>query len=248
MNVLDEILKSMDHDAPVGEVRRGLHWTAVVSRQCGLASSLVENVCHNEEEGEGYRPLSDFTALELARYCLLEDPSKASLGIAAINSLIEPDLASSVEGDGLKLIGGVAAGKNIGVIGHFPFLEELRKVAANLWIIEKQPRPGDVPEEKGKDVLPQCDIVVISSTTLVNHTFAGILEHCRHDSLKMLLGPTTPLTKVLFDHGIDILSGSLVTDKTVILKYISEGANFRAMKRTGGIRFVTLARDRRIMI
>ncbi len=115
--------------------------------------------------------------------------------------------------------------------------------ARHLWIIEKQPRPGDYPEQAGETFLPQSDIVVISGTTLLNRTLPGILALCRKDSVRMLLGPTTPLSEVLFDYGIDILAGSLVTDRDTVLRSVSEGASFRQIKKKGGIRLLTLIKD-----
>jgi len=63
----------------------------------------------------------------------------------------------------------------------------------------------------------------------------------------MLLGPTTPLSDILFDYGIDILSGSIVTDQDAVLRGVSEGDTFRRMKKTGGIRFVTMLKDNKII-
>ena len=245
MEILKSIVDSIHGNSPVTEVMRGLHWTAVVSRRCGLASAMPHGVCHNEKEDAGTGSLTDMTALELAGRCFSDEASEASLGFAAINSLLEINTGKCSGSEGLQLIGEMAQDKNISVIGHFPLLEELRKTAKNLWIIEKQPRPGDVPEENSPDYLPRSDIVVISSTTLINHTLPGILGLCKKGSLKMLLGPSTPMTEVLFDYGIDILSGSIITDKERILKSIAEGANFRSIKKTGAVRFVTMTKGRR---
>lgn len=59
----------------------------------------------------------------------------------------------------------------------------------------------------------------------------------------MLLGPSTPFSGVLFDYGIDILAGSVVTENDVVLRSVSEGASFMQIKKRGGIRFVTIIRD-----
>jgi len=167
----------------------------------------------------------------------------ASIGIAAINSLLDVDPHQYANVDGLKIIKGMSRGKNISVIGHFPYLDSLAEEAKNLWIIEKKPRPGDHTEEEGIDLLPQSDIVVISSTTLINKTLPGILGLCRKDSVKMLLGPSTPLSSVIFDYGIDMLSGSVVTEKNVVLRSVGEGATFQQIKMKGGIRFVSIVKD-----
>ena len=243
MEILTRILKNIKEDAPVQDVRRGIHWTAVVSRRCGLASTVAQGGCNHEQTGGMEGSLTEMTALELARYCLEDDTAKASLGLAALNSLLDVDPSRYSDIEGLKLVKDMGKGLNISVIGHFPFLEDLAREAKNLWIIEKQPRPGDFPEEKGKDLLPQSDVVVISSTTLINHTLPGILGLCREGSIKMLLGPTTPLSEVLFEYGIDMLAGSVVTEKDVVLRSVSEGANFMQIKKRGGIRFVSIIKD-----
>ena len=243
MQILDDILKSLTVDAPITEVRRGVHSTAVVSRFCGLSSTMFRDACHEEEGGEPIKPFTEMTACELALYALSDDVSRASLGLAAINSLIEIKTEECADIDGLKLIRDIGEGKNISVIGHFPFLETLEEVARNLWIIEKHPLPGDLPEEASREYLPRSDIVVMSATTLINHTLPALLALCRKGSVRMLLGPTTPMTPVLFRHGIDILSGSMVIDKDVVLKHVSEGSNFVRLKKTGAVRFVSMVKD-----
>ena len=252
MEILKNILKNLSADAPIEEVRRGLHWNAVISRHCGLASTLSQDAfCCSGEDQDLPTPKNSFTemtALELAQLALSTDITKASLGIAAINSLIDVDVEKCADLDGLQLVYDLGMGKNISIIGHFPFLERLSEVAKNLWIIEKHPRPGDIAEDAGKDYLPKSDIAVISGTTLINHTLAGILDLCSKKSVRMLLGPSTPMAPALFDWGIDILSGSMVTDQETALKQISEGANFIRLRKTGAVRFVTMVKDREQMV
>jgi uncharacterized protein (DUF4213/DUF364 family) len=242
MEILRTIIDSLAPDAPVEEVRRGLFWTAVTSRHCGLASTMMRDICpHDSQDKEKVEPLTEKSAKELARLALSGDISGASLGLAAINSLIDVDESRVTETNAGDILLREGVDKNISVIGHFPFTDTVRKVAKNLWVIEKWPRPGDVPEKDGEVCLPLSHIVAISSTTLINHTLPGILALCpRKGCLKMLLGPTTPLTPVLFDYGIHIVSGSIVTDRQIALKYIGEGANFRQLKSSGCMKLVTM--------
>ncbi|HPS59541.1 MAG TPA: DUF364 domain-containing protein [Spirochaetota bacterium] len=243
MEILKSIMNSIKEDSPVYEVRRGIAWTAVVSRQCGLASAVAHGGCSHGAGGGMEGSFTRMTALELALFCLEKDLAKASLGLAAVNSLLNADHDKHQGMDGLNIIKEMAGGKNISVIGHFPYLDELAQNAKNLWIIEKQPGPGDHPEEKGKELIPKSDIVVITSTTLINKTLPGILKLCKKGSVKMLLGPSTPLCPVLFDYGIDILSGSIVTENDVVLRSVSEGASFMQLKKNGGVRFVNMIND-----
>jgi uncharacterized protein len=247
MEILKAIVDSLKEDAPIAEVRRGLHWNAVVSKHCGLGSAMSQDAscCTGGEDNVlGSRSsFSEMTALELAQFSLSDDVSAASLGIAAVNSLLAADVVSHSGIDGLDLVYDAGKGRNISVIGHFPFLNRLSTVAKNLWIIEKHPQPGDITEEEGRDVIPQSDIVVISGTTLINHTLVGVLGMCREDSVRMLLGPSTPMTPILFDYGIDILSGSTVTDAAKVLRSVSEGANFMRLRKAGGVEFVSMVKD-----
>jgi uncharacterized protein len=244
MRILQEIIDSIEGDAPVKEVRIGPHWTAVVSRFCGLASTLTGAPNSHDTRKEKALPVSpEMTALELSQLSFSEDISEASLGIAAINSLIKIDESRCLEVNASDLLLEMGKGKNVSIIGHFPFVDTLKQSARNLWVIERRLRPGDYAEDEAETLLPQSDIVAISSTTLINHTFEPLLALCSRKSLKMLLGPTTPMSDALLDYGVDIVSGSRVIDEMTALRSISEGATFRQLKRTGSIRLVSMAKD-----
>jgi uncharacterized protein (DUF4213/DUF364 family) len=244
MDILEDIIGGL-RDETVKEVRRGLHWTAVVSRSCGLASTLMRESCQDgQREGEPFGLLAGQPARELARLAASGEILNASLGLAAINSLIDVDLSRCADINAGDLLKEGGRGKNVSVIGHFPFTDELRKAAKNLWVMEKWQRPGDHPEADAETYLPRSDIVAISSTTLINHTLSGLLRLCPEKSLTVLLGPTTPMTEVLFSYGVDVISGSIVLDTELALTYISEGANFRQLKRTGAIRLITMTKTK----
>jgi uncharacterized protein (DUF4213/DUF364 family) len=244
MQILTDIMGSLKADSPVQEVRKGLFWTAVVSRRCGLASTMMGEFCPDEhEDNNNFRPPSEMTAMALAQLSLSDDISEASLGLAAINSLVETDISAATEINAGDILLEHGKRKNVSVIGHFPFADDLRKIAKNLWVIERRQRPGDYPEADAQKYLPQSDVIAISSTTLINHTLTAILALCPPASVKILLGPTTPMTPVLFDFGIDIVSGSIVTDMPTALRYISEGANFRQLKRSGSVKLITITKN-----
>ncbi len=239
MRILKDIISSITIDAPVRDVTRGIYWTAVISRFCGLASTMIYDCKIEEGQETGRAPYTQMSAASLAGGAISDNTADSSVGLAAINSLIEVDPHLCVDLNAADYLAQHGQGRNIAVIGHFPFVDDLKKTARNLFVIEKRMQPGDHPEEETARLLEQSDLIAISSTTLINHTLDKILELCPAHSIKMLLGPTTPLTSVLFDHGIDVISGSIVTDHDLALLHIRQGANFRELKRTGSVRLVT---------
>jgi len=47
-----------------------------------------------------------------------------------------------------------------------------------------------------------------------------------------MLGDTVPLSPVLFEYGVDALSGTRVFDADLALRCVSQGGNFRQIKGT----------------
>lgn len=242
MRIVQDIISSITNDAPVTEVTRGIYWTAVVSRHCGLASTMIYD-CEGSDRMPRQEWFLQMSALTLAGGALSDNRFDASLGLAAINSLIDVDRERCIDLNAAEYLSRKGQGKNIAIIGHFPFVDELKSAARNVWVIERRLQTGDHPETEMATLLGRSDVVAISSTTLINHTLADILALCPAKSMKMLLGPATPLTSVLFDHGIDAFSGSTITDHDIALLHIRQGANFRELKRTGSVRLVTCIKE-----
>ena len=100
-----------------------------------------------------------------------------------------------------------------------------------LWSLKKS-REGDFAEHEAANRLPRADVVALTGTSLTNHTFENLLGLCASKAYKIMLGDTVPLTPVLFDHGLDALSGTRVVDEKLALACVSQGANFRQIKGT----------------
>jgi uncharacterized protein (DUF4213/DUF364 family) len=258
-------------DAPVREVRMGAFWTAVVlepevptgggsgirafpkirgSHRCGLASALQdEDHRHGQDPVRGAGRLHERSALELAELARSDSLLEASIGLAAINALLDVDEDACLELNAEQVIlDQICSAKSPDrsrtvVVGHFPFIPRVREAASQLWVLEKRPGQGDLPAEAASEIIPQADVVAITGTSLINHTFEGLMGLCRPDAFVLILGPTAPLSPVLFDHGVDVISGTLVTDPATVLRYVSQGASFRQIKRSKGVKLLTLAKE-----
>jgi uncharacterized protein (DUF4213/DUF364 family) len=242
MTILDDLLSTIDYKAPVRDLRQGPFQTAVLTSGCGLASTPHDNGPHHQNvpvKEAGLLLTKD--AEMLAHLARSESPLEAAIGMATVNSLLEVDEGRCIEVNAADLLFVRGEDKKVAIVGHFPFIPRLRKVAREFWVIEKNPREGDFPESEAGDLIPGADVVGITGMAFVNHTIDDLLGMCRHDSCVVVLGGTAPLSPVLFDYGVDFISGTIVTDPETVLRYVSQGAFYRQLK---GLRRLTMTRER----
>jgi uncharacterized protein (DUF4213/DUF364 family) len=183
--------------------------------------------------------LTGLSALGLAQYARSDNVLEASIGLAAINSLIWVDGARCVNENALDVLAEKGRGKDIAVVGRFPWIPKLRALARTLWVIEQNPQQGELSAEAAEEVLPQADVVGITGTSFINHTFDRLLDLSRK-SFVVVVGPTTPLSPVLFDYGVDVLAGVKVVEPEKTIRSIGQGAIFSQVE---GVRLVTMAKE-----
>jgi uncharacterized protein (DUF4213/DUF364 family) len=247
MKLLDDLLAALPN-GEVLDVCIGLHWTAVVVRsegltRCGLASTVAAPHHHSAEPDVPQAgQLQTLSALELAHLARSEQPTQASAGVAAINALLPPRPERWRDLNAEEVIAAHGIGKTVALIGRFPFVSRLRPCVGELFVLELQPNENELPAAAAPDILPRVAVIAITSMTLINHSLENLLKLRSPRATVLLLGPSTPLSPILFEHGIDVLSGSVVTDRDRVLAAIKQGANFRQVHRAG-VRLVTMSRD-----
>ncbi len=241
MLILDDLLNNLDMDVQVRSVLVGAHWTVVCSRHCGMAATMMSSHPHGHKQVRDVGRLHQKSARELAELALSAELMEASIGVAAINSLLDVVESTSREINASEELARHGRGKNVALVGHFPFVPQLRQSVGQLWVIEQNPRDDDYPAEAAADLIPQADIVAITSSTLINHTLDGLLTLCPAQATVMLLGPSTPLSPILFDYGVNIISGTRVIEETAVLRTVGQGASFRQVE---GVRLLTFTHEK----
>jgi uncharacterized protein (DUF4213/DUF364 family) len=241
MNILDDLLsnitRKLPQEVPLRSVLVGAHWTVVCSLHCGMASTLLGSQPHGHAQVRDAGRLETMTAQALAKYALSDNPLEASIGLAAINSLLDVDEDQAVEINAADMLAGQGHGKNVVLVGHFPFIPKLRLTVGQLWVIEQHPAKDEFPADAAADLLPQAQVVAVTASTLINHTLDSLLALCLPGTLVMVLGPSTPLSPLLFNHGITFLSGARVVDEAAVLHAVGQGASFQQVE---GVRLLTL--------
>ena len=238
MDILEDIISSITDTHPVKEVYTCAFWTAVISKHCGLSSTFKESHPNHETVRDAGK-LRQKDILELIQYARSDILLEASIGMAAINSVIDTDESLCIMENAFDAIVRRGTGKNIAVVGHFPWIPKLRNIAKQLWVIEQRLQPGDLPEEAANDVIPDADVVAITGTSFINHTINNLLKLSKGKYV-VVLGPTTPLSPILFDYGVDVISGSQVIDSQKLIFSITEGAT---LKQVDGIKFLNMSKE-----
>jgi uncharacterized protein (DUF4213/DUF364 family) len=163
----------------------------------------------------------------------LPDVTACAVGLGTLNALIAPPM-SAVESDIADMLP-VDADDSVGMIGYFgPLVEPFKQRARALHIFERRPDPeyGILPESAAKDLLPKCQVVVMTATALLNHTIDDLLDLCKKAREIAILGPSTPfLPEVFVRHGVTMLSGLQVIDAAQVLRIVSEAGGTRQFGR-----------------
>jgi uncharacterized protein (DUF4213/DUF364 family) len=165
---------------------------------------------------------------DLARLAASWNFYEAALGLAAINASLNAERLRSLDSEGpvfgnaIENLRQRARGKTVGVIGRFPRLEALEGAAARLMVFERRPSEGDYPDPAAEFLLPECELVLVTGTTVINKTIPRLLELSRNAEVH-LVGPSVPLCLDLFGLGLAGLAGSLVPDYRALSGALSIG-------------------------
>ena len=192
----------------------GRCWTAVETENAfGMAMTTPVDTAPRMLSGD--YPGMDLK--ELAQAAKSWNLTEAGFGMAAINAFYNTherlEALNAYEPfenyctDGLDL-----HGKHIGVVGHLNMPRSVYEKAASVRILERSPRPGDYPDSACDWLIPQCDVVIMTASTLVNKTLPHLLDLCR-DAYTILAGPSCPMCPGLLDFGIDRIAGLVITDR-----------------------------------
>jgi len=244
MDIFEQIIPTLP-EGQVISVNVGLFWTAVVVerngiRRCGLAATLsnyefeLARLPAVEEAGQ----LEERSALELANWVFSKSYTEVGVGLATINALLPP-IQNPVDLAAEDYIASQGTNSQVALIGHFPFVSRLRDQVKKLWVLELNPKEDDLPASAAPEIIPQADILAITATTLINHTFEGIFALRKPGAKVLLLGPSTPLSSLLFHYDIDVLSGLIVENPDSVLPLVRQGATFRQI-HSHGVRLVTV--------
>lgn len=245
MEILQELL-TRTPEKRVVDVILGLFWTLVlVETDQGIQGGLAATQLQRDKKING-RPvipraghLTSLSSRELGQFAFSDNPTEISIGMAAINASLPRQPVSWQVLNAAEYLRNHGRDKKVVVVGHFPFVDRIKADVGSLMVLELNPQEGDYPASAAPDLIPQADIVAITGMTLLNHTFEELIKLCPRQATRLLIGPSTPLSPLLYPYGVDILCGSVIDDPQQVKKMVAQGATMRQIHKAGGIRMVT---------
>ena len=209
----DALISGISTDAAVTGTLMGQCWTAVETPgHFGMAMTTPVDTAPKMFSGN----YSAMALKDLARAAKSWNLTEAGFGMAAVNAFYNTSQRLEALGayepferyctDGVDL-----RGKHIGVVGHLNMPQSVYEQAASLRILERNPRPGDYPDSACDWLIPQCDVVIITASTLVNKTLPHLLDLAQN-AYTILAGPNCPMCPELLNYGIDRIAGLVITD------------------------------------
>jgi uncharacterized protein (DUF4213/DUF364 family) len=215
MTIAQKIKESLMPEASktkIKDVRIGLTYTAVLleNDQAGVALTFHEEMRRGCDICTGLQPLAGRKASEL---------------LAFLDSAYTIEMA-------------VALDDTVGMVGYSaPLALRLKKKTSAILIFEQdkkrleQEQDSLLPEEDAYRLLPQCQVAIITSTSILNHTVDNILDATRSCREIALLGASTPLLPEAFaGTSTTILSGVVISKPREVLQIVSEGGGTHFFK------------------
>ena len=209
----DLLIEGIHTDAVIRNTLMGECWTAVeTAGHFGMAMTTPVDTAPRMLGGD----YAGMQLKELAAAAKSWNLEEAGFGMAAVNAFYNTpeklELLGAYEPfdnyctDGVDL-----KDKRIGVIGHLNMPSSVYEQAKEVLILERNPRPGDYPDSACDFLLPACDVVIMTASTLVNKTLPHLLELCKN-AYTILAGPSCPMCPGLLELGIDRIAGLVITD------------------------------------
>ena len=209
----DALIEGIISDAAVTDTLMGEYWTAVETEDhFGMAMTTPLDTAPRMLD----RNHCGMSLKELAAAAKSWNLTEAGFGMAAINAFYNTpakleQLGTYEPFDNYCIDGVDLKDRRIGVIGHLNMPSSVNDQAKEVLILERNPRPGDYPDSACDFLLPQCDVVIMTASTLVNKTLPHLLDLCKN-AYTILAGPSCPMCPELLNFGIDRIAGLVITD------------------------------------
>ncbi|PKL43986.1 MAG: hypothetical protein CVV41_09490 [Candidatus Riflebacteria bacterium HGW-Riflebacteria-1] len=218
----------------VKELRFGLGYSCVemTDGRMGVAWTPDQKTCsctHLEAAGQ----IAGKSAADILNWLTSDNALERTAGLAVFNALNARKERLFTEGEAASLLK-IQSSDHVVMIGYFaPVVPSIKATGCRFEVVELDPEKPDVlSPEQGFKALAECDIAIITATTIINGTCDNLLAALKRNRAALILGPSTPMCPEAFaGTRVTQLSGSYVKDPEQVKVIISEGGGTRLLKK-----------------
>lgn len=224
----------------VADIRIGLGYTAVKldSGECGVACTLRhrldDDTCSLLPQAGTMTGLKAAEAIPLLRS---QNMLEAAVGLATINAVAAPVRVQpgNTTDASLSELLGITSEDRVGMVGYIgPIVKELQRCAREV-IVFDEAKPlmnGITATDQEAQILPGCDVVILSATSLLNKTFDSLKDMTLKAREICVMGPSTPLLPEVFrPRRVTLLAGRHILDADKILQIVSEAGGTKRFEK-----------------
>jgi len=131
---------------------------------------------------------------------------------------------------------------NVAMVGYFgPLVKRLKEKKVPLEILDISRGLGDRKDFYTK-LNNWADVLLLTSTSILNNTTEEILSHLHEKAKTALLGPSTPMVAEPFAHmPVHMMAGTVPLDKDNIIKAVRHGMGTPVLHRFSRKSYLSLS-------
>lgn len=218
----------------IKELRFGLGYSCVElsDGRMGVAWTPAQKTCtctHLDAAGQ----VSGQNAGKVLSWLNSDNPLERTAGLAVFNALNSRKERMFIEGEATSLLK-IQASDHVVMVGYFaPVVPTIKATSCRFEVVELDPeKPDVISPDQGFKALAECDIAIITATSIINGTFDSLAGALKRNRAALILGPSTPMSPEAFaGTRITQLSGSYVREPDKVKMIVSEGGGTRLLKK-----------------
>jgi hypothetical protein len=224
----------------------GLGYTTVVTTDGGIG--MAYTYFEDKKSCMALNEAIDFEgrpAAALLENIKSEHPLERSMALALVNALNYKNALNLPEDKDNAILFKefrLEPETNVAMVGYFgPLVKRLKEKKVPLEILDISRGLGDRKDFYTK-LNNWADVLILTSTSILNNTTEEILSHLHEKAKTALLGPSTPMVAEPFAHmPVHMMAGTVPLDKDNIIKAVRHGMGTPVLHRFSRKSYLSLS-------
>lgn len=237
-NTLYEMFAPRARETEIVHLCVGLGYTAVSTSDggTGIAYTWLDNkdacMVHKGYENPEGKP-----AIGILEYINSDTHLERTMALALINALnyqAARDMAAESDNTDMLNLLNVGPGTRVAMVGAFkPIIRMINERGGIVELLDMGRHLGD-PARFDQLLEQWPDVVMVTSTSILNNTTEAILSRVHTNVAVVMLGPSTPLIKAPFaELGVNYLAGTVPLDIEGTYRAIRHGTGTPVIQKFG---------------